>query len=448
MEPCWSKWEPVLAAAGITVDNPPWPESAPSRLLLASQDSRILLGWLLAGLRSDREIFLAHPDWGESSWREAVRLAQPQWAVGEIPEFVFSALRQQDGSPPPSARPGTLWMPTGGSGGQVKFAAHDWSTLLAAAEAYRHFDDGRPYQAVNLLPAYHVGGLLPLFRALQSGGSLRIFSWKRLVAGVKPPSSWWTQATVSLVPTQLDSLLGSVEWTSLLARCHRILLGGAAAPAALLERARRAALPLVPCYGLTETAALITGLPPQDFLAGREGVGKPLCHTRIFITDEQGALLPDGREGHLAIQTTSLARALLPGGPLDSARLFCPGDLGRLDDGGGVHLAGRSDRLILTGGKKANPAFIERILRESGYFADVAVFGLPDPHWGQTVAAAVICQGVPPESGAETWREFFRGKLAAHEIPRHWFPVDNIPRNLMGKIPSDLFLKMMPGARF
>ena len=117
---------------------------------------------------------------------------------------------------------------------------------------------------------------------------------------------------------------------------------------------------------------------------------------------------------------------------------FTVGDLGRLDDEGYLFIEGRRDDLIITGGVNVYPAEVEAVLAEVAGAAEVAVFGLPDDHWGQRVCAAVVLPAGTPEGAAarvvQALTEHAAGHLAGFKRPKQYRVLDALPRTATGKL--------------
>ena len=108
-------------------------------------------------------------------------------------------------------------------------------------------------------------------------------------------------------------------------------------------------------------------------------------------------------------------------------------DLGRLDDEGYLYVLGRTDDVIVTGGKKVTPDEVEEILLAHPGVADAAVHSREDPDWQQAVIATVVpADGVDVDE-AEL-RAFCRERLAPHKVPKDFSFVAEIPRNSHGKV--------------
>ena len=212
---------------------------------------------------------------------------------------------------------------------------------------------------------------------------------------------------VSLVPTMLARLLDH-EWRPP-DHLRAVLLGGAAAPAALLARARD--IPLRVTYGMTETSSHVA----ID--------GRPLPGVEIAI-----------RGGRIAVRGPVLFRGYLPPHDHLPARdpdgWFATADRGALAADGTLTVLGRADGAIVTGGANVDPAAVEAALTAVPGIDAACVFGIPDPEWGERVAAAVVTRGALPADLAAA----LRARLAPHELPRRIAVVAAIPLGPGGKV--------------
>lgn len=113
-------------------------------------------------------------------------------------------------------------------------------------------------------------------------------------------------------------------------------------------------------------------------------------------------------------------------------RAFTVGDAGRIDEEGYLYLDGRRTDLIITGGVNVYPLEVENALRELPGVEDVAVFGVPDDHWGQLVCAAVVGSATEPELTA-----YARERLSPPKRPKTWTFLEDLPRTSTGKVRRD-----------
>jgi O-succinylbenzoic acid--CoA ligase len=215
---------------------------------------------------------------------------------------------------------------------------------------------------------------------------------------------------VSLVPTQLRRLVGS---PALLAY-DAVLLGGAAAPADLLDRARAAGVRVVTTYGMSETSG------------GCVYDGVPLPGVTVDA--------PDGRV-RIAGPVVALGYRLRPDltGEAFADGAFSTDDLGEVGPDGRLVVHGRADDVVVTGGEKVAPAAVEAVLRRHPAVAEVAVAGVPDDEWGARVVAVVVLR-----AGAALTLEQARAHVVA-ELPRAAAPrelrvVEALPLLASGKI--------------
>ena len=327
---------------------------------------------------------------------------------------------------------------TSGTSGRPKAAVLTYGNFYhsAMASAYRLglMPDDR---WLCILPLYHVGGLSIILRSLLYGTSVELMSSTRFdVDAVNHLLTQKPISLVSLVPTMLGRLLDAKApaWN---ARLRWVLLGGEAAPVALIDRCLAADIPVAASYGLSEASSQVaTALP--DLLRTKPGsVGKPLLFTRLRIIDDAGRDVAEGTPGEVIVRGPTVMRgyhndAAATGDALRGGWLHT-GDIGYLDVDGDLHILQRRADLIVSGGENVYPAEVENVIRLHPAVAETIVFGIADAHWGQGVAAVIELRAAA-SACAEEIMEFARGRLAAYKIPRMIAFVDSLPRTASGKI--------------
>ncbi len=363
---------------------------------------------------------------------EFVFLCDPHWTSAQRGEFERIVQQSKIENPKSKIQTGWLCVPTGGSGGGLRFARHDEQTLSVAVEGFCAHFDARQINAVGVLPLHHVSGLMAAVRCAATGGQYLPWSWKQLEAGELPErlvdgGEWF----LSLVPTQLQRLLGAAKTVDWLRRFRTIFVGGGPGWPELAERAADAKVPVAFSYGMTETAAMVAAQTAMEFSAGRRSSGRAMPHARIEIVDEaSGALVPGGMAGVIRIAGGSVFRGYFP--EERASRSFETGDFGRWDETGGLHVLGRRDAVIITGGKKVHPAEVEAALHATGLFPDVVVMGVVDPEWGEVVVAYYPAQG--GNTAAVELTGLKLEGLAPYQRPKRLVAVADWPRNAQGKI--------------
>jgi o-succinylbenzoate---CoA ligase len=318
--------------------------------------------------------------------------------------------RTAGGRPAP---PGTAAVvATSGTGGPPKLVELDAAAVRAAAHAVSSaLDTGPGDRWLCCLPLHGVAGLAILARAFHGGLPVKVH--ERFDPG-RVAAAAGRATLVSLVPAMLPPLAAA---GADLGRFRRVLLGGGPLPAELPGG------PLVRTYGLTETFGGVVhdGHP-------LEGVELRLDGGEILV---RGPMLFRGYRDDPA-----RTAAALRGGWLRT------GDLGRLDPGPRLVVVGRRDDLIVTGGVNVHPAEVEAVLAAHPAVAEVGVRGLPDPRWGQRVAAWVVPRDPAAPPTLAELRAFALERLVAAKAPRELLLVPSLPRGPSGK----LLRRLLPGA--
>ncbi len=339
----------------------------------------------------------------------AARLAELIEALG--PDAVEDArgVRRARSGPDRGVAGGTaVVIGTSGSTGVPKGVELSAAALRHSAQASLDRVGARPDERwLCCLPVTHVAGLQVLVRSLVSGTEPVLA--ERADAATLAASGC---SHISLVPTQLQRLLESdAGKPAPLAGFSSVLLGGAAAPAALLAAARDAGVPVVTTYGMTETCG------------GCVYDGVPLDGVRVKIGDDEriwigGPVLFSGYRGSE---------------PASGDDWFRTGDLGRLDGSGRLAVRGRADDVINTGGHKVVPGEVAAALASCPGVRDVAVVGQPDPEWGERVVAVVAPSDPADPPDLELLRLHVRERLPRYASPSRVVMVDAVPMLPSGK---------------
>lgn len=419
-------------------------DSSPLRVLLADSDPVKFLAQLLAALTTRHcHLFLGNPAWGPAEWQSALTQVQPHliWGDSKLQEL-GETLSCPTGGPAPNvlthagvnALPSELLMiPTGGSSGQIRFVMHQGATLLAAVQGFQAYLQVDTVNSFCVLPLYHVSGLMQVLRSLLSGGQLVVMPFKDWSEGTgNGPWDFIDPANffLSLVPTQLQRLLQHPDRANQLARFHTIFLGGAPAWPDLLAAARHLRLPLAPTYGMTETAAQVATLKPQDFLQGVTGSGQILPHARVSIRSLSTQPADAFQPGILTIQSAAIALGYYP--QVFAGRDFDTDDLGFVDAQGYLHIVGRASDKIITGGENVYPAEVEAAIRATGLVQDICVVGVGDRHWGEALTAIYVPTN--PSLSQSVLAAALASSLSRFKYPKHWLAVEQLPRNAQGKL--------------
>lgn len=243
-----------------------------------------------------------------------------------------------------------------------------------------------------------------------------------------------------LVPTlmqRLTALPAELRARHDVSRLRWVLSG--AAPLAP-DSARRFQDAFGPCvwnfYGATETG-LVTLAGPRDHAARPGTIGRPLAGNVVRLLDERGLAVPPGEVGELFVENATLIDGY-HGNAEATARArhggaFSVGDLARRDADGYLYLASRTHDLVITGGVNVYPREVEDRLMAHPAIGDAAVFGVPDPEWGERVVAAVVVRDghTLTTDDVIAW---CRAALSDDKRPREVRRATELPRNPTGKL--------------
>src|SRR5580704_192542 len=244
-----------------------------------------------------------------------------------------------------------------------------------------------------------------------------------------------------LVPTMLNLLTQMPEGKSYdLSSLEVLGYGGSPMAPELVFRVRKF-LPnvkLLQCYGLSETGFL-TGLEDQDHIESKLlSCGRPCPGIDLRVEDETGKEVEVGQHGELVARGTNVMRGYW-NDPQDTALafrngMFRTGDVGYQDSDGYFYILDRLKDMIVTGGENVYSGEVEAAIYKHPAVREVAVFGIPDPQWGEVVTACVVLK---PGSTltVEDLIAFCRKSLASYKIPRRVeFSSTELAKSGSGKI--------------
>jgi len=391
-----------------------------------------LLGMAIAGVTA----VLVHPRLTEPEARALIDDAQVALALDDagVDALLLDGVNRRWPALP-RCEPGDplAVIYTSGTSGRPKGAVLTHGAFAASAAASeRNLGWEHPDRWVAALPIAHVGGLSVLTRCLRAGRPVVLLP--RFDAGAVLDAVRAGGTLVSVVPTMLRALL-EADRDNVLARARALLVGGAACPPELLAESAARGVRALATYGMTEMCSQVATQTPTREPAAQRGVGRALPGVELRLVDDDGAAVATGAVGRITVRGPMRMRGYWGQGPLVDEAWFDTGDLGSLDPGGVLSIHARRTDLVVTGGENVYPVEVEQCLEAHPSVAAALVFGLPDPVWGQRVAAAVVARGDVTDEAA--WRaalaEHARGRLAGFKRPRLLARVDAIAALPSGK---------------
>ncbi|MGW1129655.1 AMP-binding protein [Streptomyces sp. NPDC002526] len=334
---------------------------------------------------------------------------------------------------------------TSGTSGTPKGALNSHGNIMVNAERQRTghpVPEGAAYFA--LAPLFHITGMVcQLAACLTNAGTLVLayrfhpgvvldaFAEHRPAYTVGPSTAFMAlAATPGVTPGHFASF-------------QVISSGGAPLPPALVEQFRAGLGPYIRNgYGLTECTAPCASVPPEreapvDPVSGTLSVGVPGPDTVVRILDENGAEVPFGEQGEIAVRGPQVVSGYW-GLPEATAAAFLDGelrtgDIGFMDREGWLYVVDRKKDMINASGFKVWPREVEDVLYTHPAVREAAVVGVPDAYRGETVRAYVSLRPgasvEPDELGA-----YCKERLAAYKYPREVEILAELPKTASGKI--------------
>lgn len=213
------------------------------------------------------------------------------------------------------------------------------------------------------------------------------------------------------------------------------VVAGAPCPCDVINFFNDKGVPLTQVLGMTE-APLISMLKIEDATRKIGSVGQPVVDIKVIGKDE--SVVPQGEIGELVIRGTSVIKGywMRPEGTRQAliGGWFRTGDLVRVDEEGYLYVVGRKKDMIISGGENVYPAEVEQVMYQHPEIKEVAVVGIPDEKWGESVKAVAVLKDTSCSLTIEDIRSFCEGKLAHYKIPKTLEVMTALPRNPMGKL--------------
>jgi malonyl-CoA/methylmalonyl-CoA synthetase len=389
----------------------------------------------------DAGVRLCFTDAGRRQELERVRGDLPELeavieAGVELEEFLGAAGPREPG--PPRGEDLAVISYTSGTTGRSKGAMLLHRNLLAnieaICEAWRWTADDHLLLA---LPLFHTHGLMVGANGtFVAGASAEL--WRRFDAAEVYDALLGGGFTLFFgVPTMYARLLREAANRTERPEPLRLYVAGSAAlsPETFEEFEREFGQRILERYGMTETGMNLTN--PYDGERRPGTVGEPFPGQEARVVDAKAREpVPAGEVGEIEVRGPHVFAGYW-GQPEETAESFGEdgwfrtGDLGYVGEDGYFTISGRAKELIISGGYNVYPREVEEVLERCPGVAEAAVVGLPDPEFGEKVAAAVVRDDPALTAGELT--EFCRGELAGYKEPRRVAFVDALPRNAMGK---------------
>ncbi|MDY3300780.1 MAG: o-succinylbenzoate--CoA ligase [Limosilactobacillus reuteri] len=393
--------------------------------IICSGRTIVWLNWRLAGEELERQI--------KDSGLQLCLVENSLWRSGMTNPFKsYSAFLITN------ADPGELipvfksdWvasiMYTSGTTGKPKgvlqtFGNHFYSAVSSALNLGLSSAD----KWLCVAPIFHISGFSIIMRGLIYGMTVRLVE-KFRAEEIERILANETVTIMSVVPFMLKKLIQQQNKTNThynsAFRC--MLLGGGTIDRETLEACLQRSIPVVQCYGMTETCSQIVALRAADALLKLGSVGQPLFSIQLKLS----------KDGEILLKTPALTPGYLnlpdklPSKMIDG--WYRTGDIGHLDKEGYLYIDGRADEMLISGGENIFPQEVEQVYQRYPQINEVAVVGQNDSVWGQVPVAFVVSDR---RLSTTKLMNYGYEHLARYKVPQHYIFVSELPKNASGKI--------------
>jgi acyl-CoA synthetase (AMP-forming)/AMP-acid ligase II len=368
------------------------------------------------------------------SWQHVIDKEPLPISSGRIPRTFYD----------PEAVLGLIY--TSGTTGQAKGVMVTHGNVLADIHNFNYwmrYTEGGVY--LHAAPIFHIADFPSMFAAPAFGATqitIPKFSAQTFCETVARERVTHTV----LVPTMINLLTQFVDERKQDAKKYdlsslQVLAYGGSPMAPELVHRTRELLPsvkLIQVYGLSETGFL-TGLQDQEHTEDKlMSCGRPCPGVDLQVTDTSGKQVEPGQAGELVVRGANVMRGYWnnPEETAEACRdgFFRTGDIGHQDTTGYFYILDRLKDMIVTGGENVYSGEVEAVIYGHPAVREVAVFGVPDPQWGELVMACVVLK-TGETLTSDDLIAFCRRSLASYKLPRRVeFSETDLPKSSSGKV--------------
>jgi len=327
---------------------------------------------------------------------------------------------------------------TSGTTGKPKFVAHSQSTLLEGASRMTTLTDGG--RLAFFLPMVHSSGLTVFVSAFLSSTSLMMMDGtdvNKILDGIERYMCT-TLLTFPLIMAQLVACQRANGRD--LSSMRLFATGGDACHPRIREAFEKTVgIPLRSIWASTE------GVGSLGFSSGSLPAYRPMPGVETRLVGHDGNLAICGETGELLIRGPHVALGYWEASDITGFPdgWYPTGDVMRENESGDFEFVSRLKDLIVRAGSNISPVEIEQVILSHPNVVDAGVVGAPDIELGQRVLGFVQLSANINANGLDEIRGFIRNRLAEYKVPDQLIPLQQIPRNALGKVDRTALLKMM-----
>jgi fatty-acyl-CoA synthase len=335
----------------------------------------------------------------------------------------------------PAGRHGRIVILTSGTTGTPKGAPRSEAGIDAAVSLLSRMPLRYGWRTHVAAPLFHTWGFAHLALSMLLGSTLvlrRRFDPEDALRVTEQEEC----DSLVVIPVMLQRMLALPEETLAsydLSRVKVVASSGSALPGDLAtDWMNHFGDHLYNIYGSTEVAYASIA-DPVDLREAPSAAGKPPWATTVKILDPAGRELPTGETGRIFVGNRLLFEGYTGGGHKEVVDgLMSTGDVGRFDENGRLHVEGRDDEMIVSGGENVFPREVEDCLMRHDAVLEAAAIGVADADFGTRLRAFVVTRA--NSVSADELKDHVKENLARYKVPREIVFLDELPRNATGKV--------------
>ncbi|MBU1100930.1 MAG: AMP-binding protein [Bacteroidetes bacterium] len=293
-------------------------------------------------------------------------------------------------------------------------------------------------RSITATPAFHTGFWNVLASPFIHHGAYTLivknFDSEKVLQALEDEEAtiWWA------VPTMLKMMSDSPLFDEVkLTNLRYFIVGGEAMPIPLIEKWHKKGVLIRQGYGLTEVGPNVTSLNAEHAVSKQGSIGTPNFYINTKLVDDKGNEVIGEGTGELLLNGPNVTPGYWKNEEATKETItdgwFHTGDVVKRDVDGFLFVVDRIKNMYISGGENVYPVQVECVIREHPKVDDVAIIGVPDEKWGETGKAFVVLKKNETFT-LEEMTEYCLDKLAKYKIPKHLEIIDELPKNVAGKI--------------
>lgn len=334
---------------------------------------------------------------------------------------------------------------TSGSAGKPKCVEITFDNLISNFRFIKkEFNINNNDSWLVSLPTYHIGGFAIISRAILANAAL-YFPESLNADDLLNAVQTYKPKNISFVSPTLYAFVE--KGSSIPKECKNIFVGGGKIDREIVRKAIELEYPMHLVYGMTETTSMICKVSNEMLQKNINSGAKIFDGVEVKIITESYNKNDKNKIGEVIIRSPSVAKGYFNN--IDDSQksfvddfTFASGDLGYIDKDGMLHIIGRKDDVVISGGENVNTLEVEQKIKNINGVKDCAVFGMSDTKWGDKIIAAIVKEQFSDLTENQI-RNYAKENLPNYQVPKEIIFVNEIPRSEIGKLKKEKLVKVI-----